>query len=75
MKPLAQNAFKLFGLRLTPSQLADFECYEQELLDWNQRFNLTAIQDPEQVRLKHFLDSLSCLSVIMEQPVERAHVR
>jgi len=71
MKLLAQNALQLFGVRLTPSQLADFECYEKELLDWNQRFNLTAIQDPEQVRLKHFLDSLSCLAVMSENPGEK----
>src|SRR5579885_549433 len=37
--------------------------YRQELLDWNTRFNLTAITDPQEVLLKHFLDSLSLLAV------------
>jgi 16S rRNA (guanine527-N7)-methyltransferase len=37
--------------------------YRQQLLDWNTRINLTAITDPEEVLLKHFLDSLSLLSV------------
>src|SRR5438132_2102852 len=37
--------------------------YRQELLDWNTRINLTAITDPEEVLIKHFLDSLSLLSV------------
>src|SRR6266436_238922 len=37
--------------------------YRQELLDWNTRINLTAITDPEEVLLKHFLDSLSLLLV------------
>lgn len=37
--------------------------YRQELLDWNTRINLTAITDPEEVLLKHFLDSLSLLQV------------
>ncbi len=36
--------------------------YRQELLDWNIRINLTAITDPEEVLIKHFLDSLSLLS-------------
>jgi 16S rRNA (guanine527-N7)-methyltransferase len=35
----------------------------QELLDWNTRVNLTAITDPLEVLLKHFLDSLSLLEV------------
>ena len=35
--------------------------YERELLDWNQKFNLTAIKDAESIRTKHFLDSFSCV--------------
>lgn len=41
--------------------LAAFDSYRQDLLDWNTRINLTAITDPEDVLLKHFLDSLSLL--------------
>ena len=41
--------------------LAAFESYRKELLDWNTRINLTAITDPQDVLLKHFLDSLSLL--------------
>lgn len=37
--------------------------YQQELLDWNTRMNLTAITNPEEVQIKHFLDSLSILSI------------
>ena len=37
--------------------------YQQELLEWNAKFNLTAITEPEEVQLKHFLDSLSLLQV------------
>lgn len=35
--------------------------YERELLEWNQKFNLTAIRDTEAIRTKHFLDSFSCV--------------
>lgn len=41
----------------------EFEIYLKELLDWNQKFNLTAITDPEEIRLKHFEDSLTLLQV------------
>lgn len=40
-----------------------FLLYQRELLDWNTRFNLTAIKDPGEVLIKHFLDSLSLLQV------------
>jgi 16S rRNA (guanine527-N7)-methyltransferase len=40
-----------------------FRRYQQELLEWNTRFNLTAIKDPEEVLIRHFLDSLALLQV------------
>ena len=64
MIELAQHARSLFGIHLTSSQLRALERYQQELLEWNLSVNLTAIDDPEQVRIKHFLDSLSCLCVM-----------
>ena len=45
--------------------------YEQELLAWNERFNLTAIRDVEEVRVKHFLDSLTCVQAMRESPGKR----
>ncbi len=71
MNDLSRNTFQLFDLRLTLAQEAAFERYENELLSWNNRFNLTAIQEPSQVQAKHFLDSLSCLSIMREAPVEK----
>jgi len=49
------------GINLTDQQLLAFARYERELLEWNSRFNLTAIREAEGIRSKHFLDSLSCL--------------
>jgi len=49
-----------------PAVVEQFLLYRQELLDWNTRFNLTAITDPEEVLFKHFLDSLSLLLVYNE---------
>jgi 16S rRNA (guanine527-N7)-methyltransferase len=53
----------LLGLQLTPKQREAFAWYARELLVWNKKVNLTAITDPDQVEIKHFLDSLSCLLV------------
>jgi len=49
------------GLELSQQQLGQFLRCREELLDWNTRINLTAISDPDEVLLKHFLDSLSLL--------------
>ena len=35
-----------------------FETYYQNLISWNQKFNLTAITDKKEVAVKHFLDSV-----------------
>jgi 16S rRNA (guanine527-N7)-methyltransferase len=60
---LKAHASKLIDLDLSDAQLHAFEVYKRELLDWNERYNLTAITDPVEVEIKHFLDSLSCLRV------------
>lgn len=52
------------GLTLSDTQLEQFLLYRAELLDWNSRMNLTAITNPEEVLIKHFLDSLTLLAVI-----------
>lgn len=49
------------GLELTPPQLTQFARYQSELLAWNEHTNLTAIREPDQVRVRHFLDSLTCI--------------
>jgi 16S rRNA (guanine527-N7)-methyltransferase len=60
MRRLIDGA-KALNLRLTEGQLAAFQVYYEELVAWNQKFNLTAITEYEQVQIRHFLDSLSCL--------------
>jgi len=51
--------------------LAAFQTYYEELIAWNERANLTAITDYQEVQIKHFLDSLSCLLVLAELPIWR----
>jgi len=54
-------------ISLSPTQVNMFVMYEALLIEWNTKFNLTTITDPSDVRVKHFLDSLTCLHVIPEQ--------
>ena len=63
MEKLESGAEKL-SLRLTPRQFEQFKVYYQELIDWNQRLNLTAITDYEEVQVKHFLDSLTVVQAL-----------
>lgn len=56
-----QEHAQALGIALSPEQITAFERFQTELLDWNERMNLTAITDPAEVESKHFLDSLSCL--------------
>lgn len=58
MEKLITGAKKL-GLELTERQLEQFATYYQELLEWNQRMNLTRITDYAEVQIKHFLDALT----------------
>jgi len=52
------------GLTLSAAQLRLFQSYAEELAAWNQRLSLTAITSPEDIQVKHFLDSLTCLQAL-----------
>lgn len=58
---LASEVFALTGLTLSDPQLDAFEQYAHVLLEWNEHTNLTAIRTLEGIRVKHFVDSLSCV--------------
>lgn len=47
------------GITLTDRQLDQFEKYYETLVEWNEKMNLTAITDKEDVYLKHFYDSIT----------------
>lgn len=49
-----------YGLQLTEFQIAKLDLYFHMLVEWNQKINLTAITTPEEVAIKHMVDSLSC---------------
>ncbi|MBO4108196.1 16S rRNA (guanine(527)-N(7))-methyltransferase RsmG [Streptococcus suis] len=47
------------GIVLTDKQKQQFQYYFQLLVEWNEKINLTAITEEEEVYLKHFYDSLA----------------
>ncbi len=70
MDKLAHDAQTLFNIHVTGRQVMALLTYEKELLEWNQKFNLTAIRDSESIRTKHFLDSFSCVLAWKASPPE-----
>jgi 16S rRNA (guanine527-N7)-methyltransferase len=71
MDSLINDARSLFNVHLTAKQGVALVHYERELLEWNQKFNLTAIRDSESIRTKHFLDSYSCVLAWKATPPQR----
>lgn len=48
-----------FGLNITDEQLDMFKIYMDYLLEYNSHTNLTSITNPEDIMIKHFLDSIA----------------
>lgn len=46
------------GLSIDDEKYERLRAYEKLLVDWNEKINLTAITEPDEVALKHFYDSV-----------------
>lgn len=46
------------GIILDDTALDRFDAYAELLVEWNGKMNLTAITEPEEIEVKHFLDCL-----------------
>ena len=57
---------KEFNIEISEEQIEKFNKYMSFLLEWNEKINLTAITQPEDVKLKHFIDSLTALKYIKD---------
>lgn len=51
-------------MELSDAQLLQFDGLTQLLLSWNERMNLTAITDPAEIAVKHYLDALTLKRVL-----------
>ncbi|CAH2464153.1 MULTISPECIES: 16S rRNA (guanine(527)-N(7))-methyltransferase RsmG [Bacillus] len=54
-----QSMLEEKGISLSSRQLEQFEIYFETLVEWNEKMNLTAITEKEEVYLKHFFDSVT----------------
>lgn len=53
-----KKIFDSFNIKLSEKQLEQFEKYYEILIDYNEKFNITAITEKEEVIVKHFVDSI-----------------
>lgn len=61
------DIFKDYGLNITENMQKQFDRYTELLLEYNQKFNLTAIVNPDEIKIKHYLDSLAGAEFIAEK--------
>lgn len=53
-----KESFLKYGINLSKEKQEKFELYYEILLEYNQKFNITAITEREEVIEKHFIDSV-----------------
>lgn len=61
---------KEIDIMFTEEQLKKFYTYMNLLIEWNKKMNLTAIVEPKEIIIKHFIDSLTSVKYI--QPNKKA---
>lgn len=59
-----QEKSKDLGVSFFVEQLEQFFEYMKLLIEWNEKINLTAITEPDEIILKHFIDSITILKEI-----------
>lgn len=60
-KDFLQSALAEYEIDITQMQLDQFDLYAKLLVEWNEKINLTSITDPDEIVIKHFVDSLLLL--------------
>ena len=63
-KSVFETHLNNINIKLENRQQEDFFKYMNLLIEWNKKINLTAIIKPEDIILKHFVDSLTILNEI-----------
>lgn len=58
----SRELFSQYGLELSESQYKKLDIYAEFLVEYNNNVNLTAITDPKEILIKHFLDSILLVS-------------
>lgn len=61
LSKLLKDHAALLGIQLNDTEADKFLLYKDILKEWNQKINLTAIEDDEGIIIKHFIDSITVL--------------
>lgn len=56
---ILKKAAEEYDISLSETQLQQFDRYQELLVEWNQKMNLTALTEPKDVAIKHMIDSVS----------------
>lgn len=59
LEELLKESCRKINIILTDKQINQFIDYKNMLIEWNEKFNLTAITDEKEIILKHFVDCLA----------------
>lgn len=65
-KNIINNYLNKINIMLSEEQIEKFYKYMNLLIEWNKKINLTAIIEPNEIILKHFVDSLTINKYIKE---------
>jgi 16S rRNA (guanine527-N7)-methyltransferase len=69
LEPALHAGCNALGIELSPAQSRALVALLAELVEWNGRFNLTSITEPEDMLRKHLLDSLVVLPHLMGERI------
>jgi len=61
---------KEYNIEISDSQMNQFDKYYDLLIEWNQKMNLTAITELDEVIVKHFADSISISKYLEMDKIE-----
>lgn len=67
--PLLQARSTELGITLDETALERFEAYRALLIEWNARFNLTRVTEPDEIERRLFLDSLALAPLLQRHRV------
>ena len=70
-KKILKEKVSELNLSLDPLQEEKFYLYYVALKEWNRKINLTSLEGEEEIILKHFVDSLSCIIPIRNENIEK----
>ncbi len=63
-KELLINTSDKYGINLDDTAVERFDIYAKLLVEWNKVMNLTGITEPDEIIVKHFVDSLTFLTYV-----------